>query len=510
MDYKTDKILLNQEIERKKDILVVEDSIIIPDINPDVLSIIDTSSNLFVYKKELSKGKIRIDGGIKLDTIYTADDEKNSTRAIHNSLDFSKVIDIKEQNIENSNFSCTLSVKNIDSKIINGRKISIKASIEYELTIYSDVEFEYISQIDDINVQKIGETFNISTIKNRGETICNAKDTITLGDSVSDILSTSISVRNKEQKVSYNKILSKAECIIDFIYMNEENQIEKYQEQIPIMGFIDIPGVSDDELNMISYEMRSINIKPDSIDNKSILIDIEFFVSCDVYERKSINIIQDLYSPEEEITINQQEVDLFQNRDIVKSLCNINERINISDVKSNNIYITNISKNNISQKILGDSIYYEGSISVDFIFESKITNRIELRSQSIDFSHSVKLDVNTNTEVNSDFEICDVEIQVNQNEEAEVKIEMYVIINKSNKMHTNLINNLKIEGIEQNKRQNSLIIYYVKEGDTLWKIAKKFKTTIDEIVEVNGIENENKLEIGEQLFIPRHVCKCAC
>ena len=86
--------------------------------------------------------------------------------------------------------------------------------------------------------------------------------------------------------------------------MNEENQIEKYQEQIPIMGFIDIPGVSDDELNMISYEMRSINIKPDSIDNKSILIDIEFFVSCDVYERKSINIIQDLYSPEEEITIN--------------------------------------------------------------------------------------------------------------------------------------------------------------------------------------------------------------
>ncbi len=510
MDYKTDKILLNQEIERKKDILVVEDSIIIPDINPDVLSIIDTSSNLFVYKKELSNGKIRVDGGIKLDTIYTADDEKNSTRSIHNSLDFSKVIDIKEQNIENSNFSCTLSVKNIDSKIINGRKISIKASIEYELTIYSDVEFEYISQIDDLNVQKIGETFNISTIKNRGETICNAKDTITLGDSVSDILSTGISVRNKEQKVSYNKILSKAECIIDFIYMNEENQMEKYQEQIPIMGFIDIPGVSDDELNMISYEMRSINIKPDSIDNKSILIDIEFFVSCDVYERKSINIIQDLYSPEEEITINQQEVDLFQNRDIVKSLCNINERINISDVKSNNIYITNISKNNISQKILGDSIYYEGSISVDFIFESKITNRIELRSQSIDFSHSVKLDVNTNTEVNSDFEICDVEIQVNQNEEAEVKIEMYVIINKSNKMHTNLINNLKIEEIEQNKRQNSLIIYYVKEGDTLWKIAKKFKTTIDEIVEVNGIENENKLQIGEQLFIPRHVCKCAC
>ena len=50
----------------------------------------------------------------------------------------------------------------------------------------------------------------------------------------------------------------------------------------------------------------------------------------------------------------------------------------------------------------------------------------------------------------------------------------------------------------------SLVIYYVKDGDTLWKIAKKFGSTVEEIARINGIENPDKLNIAQQLFIPRY------
>ena len=61
--------------------------------------------------------------------------------------------------------------------------------------------------------------------------------------------------------------------------------------------------------------------------------------------------------------------------------------------------------------------------------------------------------------------------------------------------------------IDENERDNSysMIIYFVKPGDTIWKIAKKFKSTIEEIVKVNQIENENMINVGEKLFIPREV-----
>ena len=49
----------------------------------------------------------------------------------------------------------------------------------------------------------------------------------------------------------------------------------------------------------------------------------------------------------------------------------------------------------------------------------------------------------------------------------------------------------------------SVIIYIVKSGDTLWKIAKKFGSTVNDIVKINEIEDENNIMPGQKIFIPR-------
>ena len=45
----------------------------------------------------------------------------------------------------------------------------------------------------------------------------------------------------------------------------------------------------------------------------------------------------------------------------------------------------------------------------------------------------------------------------------------------------------------------------MKKGDTLWNIAKRYGSTVDDIVRTNGIENENMIIPGQKLFIPRYV-----
>lgn len=44
-------------------------------------------------------------------------------------------------------------------------------------------------------------------------------------------------------------------------------------------------------------------------------------------------------------------------------------------------------------------------------------------------------------------------------------------------------------------------VYTVKSGDSLWSIAKKYGTTVDEIKKLNGL-NSNLLQIGQKLNIP--------
>lgn len=44
-------------------------------------------------------------------------------------------------------------------------------------------------------------------------------------------------------------------------------------------------------------------------------------------------------------------------------------------------------------------------------------------------------------------------------------------------------------------------IYTIKRGDTLFKISKKFKTSVQEIIRINDIKNPNKIFAGERLKI---------
>lgn len=45
------------------------------------------------------------------------------------------------------------------------------------------------------------------------------------------------------------------------------------------------------------------------------------------------------------------------------------------------------------------------------------------------------------------------------------------------------------------------IIYTVKKGDSLWKISKKFNTSIDKLTELNGIDADDILSIGQKLKV---------
>jgi lipoprotein NlpD len=46
--------------------------------------------------------------------------------------------------------------------------------------------------------------------------------------------------------------------------------------------------------------------------------------------------------------------------------------------------------------------------------------------------------------------------------------------------------------------------YFVKKGDSLWAISKKYSVSIKEIMQENRISSPRNLKVGQKIFIPYH------
>lgn len=49
----------------------------------------------------------------------------------------------------------------------------------------------------------------------------------------------------------------------------------------------------------------------------------------------------------------------------------------------------------------------------------------------------------------------------------------------------------------------SMLFYIVQPEDTLWKVARRYQTTVNALVRVNQLSNPNQLDIGQKLLIPK-------
>ena len=78
-----------------------------------------------------------------------------------------------------------------------------------------------------------------------------------------NLIESFVKIINKDIKLSYNKILAKAEAVINMVYIadDDENSLETFETKIPVMGFIDVDGLSEDMEISLDYCIKCFNIK---------------------------------------------------------------------------------------------------------------------------------------------------------------------------------------------------------------------------------------------------------
>lgn len=499
-----ENLSINKLIAEKKEIIFAEGDMIVPDSKPDILNTICTSGVVSIYKKEAQDEKVRLDGAINTYIMYMPDGTDDMVRGLNTTIDFSENLSVQNCK-EGMNVISDVNVKSIEGKVINGRKIGIKAALEVTLKIYLNEDVEVINEIQNENdIQILKEDMTVDSLVGQGETKIYAKDNIQIDnmDNLAEILKAQVCITDKDIKISYNKVLTKSEADIRIMYLTEDNRINCVMYKIPVVGFIDIQNVTEENICDVNYEIRNIIIKPNSQEEHSIYVEIEIGVACYVYEKKQINLIQDMYSPAQNIEFEKKQIMAMTNKQNVTDVKSIREKVNFKDIEGLSLIDVDVMPMIINENKINSKILYEAELNLKFIFQNSRT-QITIKDAKIPFEYTVEnlqngenLNTNSNVEIKSkDFIIQDGG-DINCNIDVQTDTSMYRSAN------INMIDRIEEKG-DREEQDYSIVIYIVKKGDTLWNIAKEFGSTVDSIARANGIEDRNKIYPGQKLYIPK-------
>lgn len=493
--------------EKKK--ITVEGEVNVPDIKPDILSIINTSGYVFINKKETTDNKIRVDGTVDVCIIYLSDDKTGSLRSINNVFNFTEYIDLP--GVTDESFVKLKSTAGVlECKVTNGRKVSVRMPVTLEVSASKKCKYEIGKDIvDDRNMEIKKENVSFKTLYNCKCECTNINENINLNDEdkpIGEILQANMKIIGKDYKTSYNKILAKAEALIKFVYIADDdtNSVETFEAKIPVMGFIDIDGLTEDMEVALDYEVKNFNIRPVYQDLKACAISLnaDVEICAYVYNKVNFDVISDMYSTDKKVNLECDTISVLSNNLNFNNTIEMTQSLLIPELET--LKILNIDAVPVLTEInvLDGKLALEGNIEFNILYYKLDKKVLENKKMELPFAQVIKIpEIQSNMKVETNVEIENIESRIIGGNQLQIKLDMNVTVSNDEEMKINSIKNIEVTD-ESIKNMPSIVIYYVKPNDTLWNIAKNFKTTVEDIKAINEL-TDDVIYPNQQLIIQK-------
>ncbi len=489
LQIQNEKMDIKKSLGVKQKTITIEKDFILPDNKPDIIEVQDENTTACITKKEKMENKMKIEGGVTLRIAYLT--SEGNSRVLVTEDEFNETIEMVGIN-ENCYTTEKIDVIGTNVKIINERKVHVKIEANCEIKASKKETVECIHEINQVHgLQTLNQTMRVDSFVGHGESKISIKEKLeveNLQENI-EIIKIKPEIRNIEKKMSYNKVLVKADCEIKCLYMTETGNIFITKKEVPMMGFLDIENVEDTNECNVEFSLKRLTAEASS---SGIDTEIEFNCAGDAYQAQEISMLKDAYCLNNKLEYNTQKVSLESCSKSIIQTSTIKQKMIIEDINQVYDMDCNVIKVEKTEGMI------EGEIRSKCVYSSFEKTSINKKEENVKFQIPV--------ESSNDIKIQIVSSKANILPDSSVDIEINVeIINaNSSQEEVELINNVQI-GEEEQGDEYSMTIYFVKQGDSLWKIAKKFKSTINEITNINEIENENKINVGDKLYIPRAI-----
>lgn len=503
-------LLRIEELRGKEEIqALVETEVYLNPSKPNIEKILWTDGLVEILTTKIIRDKLLVSGVVKFKIVYKSEEEENNIYSIDSNIDFKEEIDIEGITEEMSGF-IKANIEYIQEEILDERKLSLRALINLEGKVKETNGIEIIKDIEEVkNLEILRETIKYKEIQGREVSYAIVKEAFEIGEEkpkIEEILKIAIKANEEEISVVEDRVIVSGIINNKIIYYGD-NKIATIEEEIPFNHFLEIPGALTDSQGEITIEVvegKYEVLENDMGDLKVLDLEIKLRVSGYAYIENEKDLIIDLYSTEERLIIEKEEINLIENID------NIVYKEKISKVLTNHqikeVYDLTGHPTIIESRFIDDEIIIEGMLSVQGIYLEEETDDIIKLREDIPYKFYIPIEYKIpNASIDIDISLEGINLNVyNDNQTVEAIIKHKININRNRIL--SVIDLLDSTGeLIDKKSSPSIIIYIVQRDDILWDIAKRYNTTIEEILQGNENINPNNIMPGEKIIIEKKV-----
>lgn len=471
----------------------------VPDTKPDIGRMIQSKGEVQIDEVNLSENRAFIKGTLQADLLYVGEEEGN-VYSLSAQLPIMETLNL--EGIESGDKMCLKwEIEDLSIHVINSRKLNIKSILTFlasvdELTTIS-LPMEASDKEVSVKTKKIPV---LGLCVHRKDTM-RVREEIALASNkpnISQVLWNTMEVRGLDIRLGENKVQVKGELFVFVLYAGDEegNPLQWMEYAMPFRGDVECSGCTEELLPNIEVTVlkKSLEVKPDADGEERLLqADAVLELNMKLYQEKEYEILLDVYTPLRDCVPKGH-------REVLESLlirnfskCRINDRVEMKETQGKILQICHshgrikVDKTRIVEK----GILAEGVVHVKVLY---IVGNDEMPFYSMEamvpFSHVVEAEGITEDCVyylRTDLE--QLSTTMVDSKEIEVKAVLSLnalVLRRQEEQILEEIQELPLD-MEKIQGMSGITVYMVQPRDTLWDIAKRFYTTVEQIRQMNDL-----------------------
>lgn len=495
------EILLDSSVEQS-----VELDYLLPDYLPNIFKLLKTTITPQIQSQKAAGNKLFLDGVATIRVLYLPEESKNVC-CIEQKMPFSKTVDLVSD-CRDPMIHTSARCYFVNARAVNSRRLDIRGGISCKVRVIDQKMLPAVVSADS-GVQLHTQSVSCCTERRHASKQFSVTEELALGHGkppFQSILYQRCTAVPTDCRLIANKAVCKGDLLYHILYRPEgENAAPEVMEySIPVSQIIDVPGIDDDFSCDVRFTPVGISCEAkadESGDNRILFCEFTVNLTCIGDKNQEFLLSDDVYAVGHEVAPISSPVNLQTHRKTLDQSSVFTQQLESeSEISSVSDVFCTLNEYNFRSE--GGSLLLSGMMEasvlcfdpdgVPFLIDKTLPVEIALEELPAEIDYTLYPSV----------DILSCGYTITSPHQIELRAELKILGALYQSSSQTVLTGLTLSD-EAAAAQPScaLRLYFADAGEDIWEIAKRCRTSMNAILEENGLENEILAE-KTMLLIP--------